>query len=125
MSLQQDILRAVACALPGAAVVLLATLVPQWNDLLPGALVGCVLAACAALAGVLAGRQEILGALGWRLTAVLMRIAGTALAMAVLARLEQPRSAVVALIAAVAAGWLVEMAAMTLRLAQERKPARG
>lgn len=126
MSLRpSDLALAGACALPGLAAAAAATLVSAWAGILPGALVGALLAAVAGLAGILAGGQEILGALGWRLAAVLVRIAGTALAMAVLVKFEAPRPAVAALIAAVAAGWMVEMAALTLRLAQERKPVRG
>lgn len=112
-------------ALPGLGAAAAATLFPAWAAIVPGAAVGGLIAALAAAAGVFAARQDILGSIGWRLGAVLMRIAGTALAMAILAKLEAPRAAVAALIAAVAAGWLVEMAALTLRLAQERKPVRG
>lgn len=114
-----------ACALPGLAAAVAATLVAPWADIRSGALVGALLAACAGLAGILASSQDILGALGWRLGSVLIRIAGTALAMALLVKFDAPRPAVAALIAAVAAGWLVEMAALTVRLAQERKPVRG
>lgn len=113
------------CALPGLAAAAAATLVPAWAPIASGAVVGALIAAIAAGAGLLAIRQEILGAVGWRLGAVLVRVAGTALAMAVLVKLDAPRPAVAALIAAVAAGWLVEMAVLTLRLAQERKPVRG
>ncbi len=121
----QQVMLAGACAVPGLAAALAATLVAPWADIRVGALVGALLAACAGLAGVLASSQDILGALGWRLGSVLIRIAGTALAMAVLVKFDAPRPAVAALIAAVAAGWLVEMAALTVRLAQERKPVRG
>lgn len=113
------------CALPALFAAFIATVVPAWADIRTGALIGALLAACAGLAGTLAAGQEILGALGWRLGSVLIRIAGTALAMAILVKFDAPRPAVAALIAAVAAGWLVEMAALTLRLAQERKPVRG
>lgn len=121
----QHLALAGACALPGLAAAVAATLVAPWADIRSGALVGALLAACAGLAGILASSQEILGALGWRLGSVLIRIAGTALAMALLVKFDAPRPAVAALIAAVAAGWLVEMAALTVRLAQERKPVRG
>lgn len=113
------------CALPGLVAAAAATMVPAWASIAPGAVVGALIAAATAFAGLMATRQEILGAVGWRLGAVLLRIAGTALAMAVLAKLDAPRPAVAALLAAVAAGWLTEMAALTLRLAQERKPVRG
>jgi uncharacterized membrane protein len=121
----QHVMIAGACALPGLVAAVVATLVPQWADIRSGAVIGAILAACAGLAGVMASNQNILGALGWRLGSVLIRIAGTALAMALLVKFDAPRPAVAALIAAVAAGWLVEMAALTVRLAQERKPVRG
>jgi hypothetical protein len=62
-----------------------------------------------------------MGAIGWRLAAVGIRIVGIAGGMALLS----DRAAVATLLAGVAAGWLVEMGLWTLRLAQERKAARA
>jgi membrane associated rhomboid family serine protease len=60
-------------------------------------------------------------AIGLRLASVFIRIIGIAAGMALIAA----PAAVIALLAGVAAGWLVEMTLWTLRLVQERKLARA
>lgn len=115
-----------AAAAPGLAVAIAGLLVPAWAALVAGALCGSAIALFAAAASAWAGKSgSPVAGVGFRLAAVLVRIAGTALVMAMLSRTGDHRAAVAALLAAVTAGWLVEMAAWTIRLAQERKPARA
>jgi hypothetical protein len=115
-------LAATICAVaPAAVLALAAAAVPAWSALLPGAALAVLVAGLAAGASACGELSPSVGAIGWRLAAVFIRIVGIAAGMAVLA----DRAAVVALLAAVGAGWLVEMTLWTLRLVQERKPARA
>lgn len=115
----------VLAILPGLAATITGLAVPAWSAIVAGAAIGGALALAAAVASALADGGSSLAALGWRLAAVFIRLAGTALAMTALARDGGNRPAIAALLAAVILGWLAEMAGWALRLAQERKPARA
>jgi hypothetical protein len=106
---------------PAALLALAASLVAAWAILLPGAIAALLVAGAAAAASSLGEDAPGVGSIGWRLAAVFARIVGIAGGMTLLA----DRPAVIALLAGVAAGWLVEMTLWTLRLAQERNPARA
>lgn len=106
---------------PAVALALVVSVVPAWAVLLPGAIAALLVAGVAATASSLGEDAPGAGAIGWRLAAVFARIVGIAGGMTLLA----DRPAVIALLAGVAAGWLVEMTLWTLRLAQERNPARA
>lgn len=113
---------AVLCAAaPAALAAAVCACVPGWHAATAGATVAIVVAGAAAGATVLGERSGAMGAIGWRLGAVGLRIVGIAAGMALLS----DRAAVATLLAGVAAGWLVEMGLWTLRLAQERKAARA
>jgi hypothetical protein len=105
---------------PALLTAIAVAVTPSWSAALSGALAGLVTAALAATASSCADSPSSVGAVGWRLAAVLVRMVGVAGGMALLVE----RSAVVALLIGVAAGWMVEMTLWTLRLAQERKIAR-
>ncbi len=108
-------------AAPAVVLALAACAVQAWAVLLPGALAAVAVAALASAASALGEGAPGSLAVGWRLAAVFIRMIGIAGSMALLA----DRSAVIAMLAGVAAGWLVEMTMWTLRLAQERKTARA